>query len=146
MTKAGKTIVIFIAALVTTLVVIVLALFHGYFDRGKFEVRNAQWSTSGQVAVLAERSDHNALSSDIHFVLIGDHLFSPSELRRAYYSPAVIFATAGECLTLRWRDTHNLAVTCTDGSIDQAHINVQQRRSGDVDISYVNIPDRDAIK
>jgi hypothetical protein len=146
MTRAGKTAAILIAVLMIALTAIVFALFHGYFDRGKFEIRNAQWSESGQVAMLVERSDHQALSSDVYFVLIGNHLFSPRELRQAYHSPDVFFAAAADCLTLHWSDSHNLTVTCAGGSINRDHIEVQRRQSGDVNISYVNIPDSDVTR
>jgi len=53
-------------------------LFHGYFDRGQFEVNQVQWSSAKQVAIVAERSDQQALSGYTYFVLIGDHVFSPS--------------------------------------------------------------------
>jgi hypothetical protein len=121
-------------------VAIVFALFRGYFDHGKFEVTKMEWSSSGQLAIVARRSDHEALSGDAYFVLIGDHLFSPTELRRENYSHAVIFSTSRDCLTLRWEDSDNLVVTCGDSSIEPGSINVQQRRSGQVAISYVNIP------
>lgn len=141
MTKAGKRVVILVAGLVCALVMIVCGLFHGYFDRGQFEVKNAEWSPSGRVALIAERSDHGALSSDIYFVLVGDHLFSSTELRHAYYGPAVIFAAAAEdCLALRWKDPRNLVITCGNGSIDRSHINLQRNQVGDVIVSYVNIP------
>jgi len=43
----------------------VYALFHGYFDHGLFEVKQVEWSPSAprRVAVVAERSDHEAMSS-----------------------------------------------------------------------------------
>jgi hypothetical protein len=52
------------------------ALFHGYFDHGQFEIKQFQWSSTGQVAMLAERSDHEALGGLEYYVLIGNHLFT----------------------------------------------------------------------
>jgi hypothetical protein len=94
MTKVGKIAGILIATLTVALVASLIALFHGYFDQGKFEILDAQRSTSGQIAMLAERSDHQAMSSCVHFVVVGDHLFSANELRHAYHSSAVIFSAA----------------------------------------------------
>src|SRR5438874_1937203 len=34
-------------------------LFHGYFDHGEFEIKQFQWSSTNQVAMVAERSDPN---------------------------------------------------------------------------------------
>ena len=117
------------------------ALFRGYFDHGLFEVKQTDWSSSGKVAILAERSDHQALSSSVYFVLIGDHVFSPTELRTAYYRDHGIFAAATDCLSVRWTDPHNLTVSCRGESLDASRIeNVQQHQDGDVKITYVNIP------
>lgn len=114
-------------------------LFHGYFDHGHFEIKQAQWSPSRRVAVVAERSDEQALSSYTYFVLIGDHVYSPSELRHAYYSDAVVFSAASNCLTLHWEGPNTLVVTCSGPHLDQQHIDVEKRKSGEVSISYVNI-------
>ena len=65
------------------------ALFHGYFDHGQFEIKQFQWSSANQVAMLAERSDNQALGGLDYYVLVGNHLFTPDELRHAYHSDAV---------------------------------------------------------
>ncbi|MFL6428644.1 MAG: hypothetical protein ACJ71S_10405 [Acidobacteriaceae bacterium] len=140
MKKTLRTAVIIVCALMIALMVTVYALFHGYFDRGLFEVKQATWSSSKEVAVVAKRSDHQALSGDQYFVLIGDHSFSTRELTHAYHSNAVIFSADSDCLKVHWEDSHKLVVTCHDGSIESTHIAVQQRRSGDVTVSYTNIP------
>ena len=117
------------------------ALFHGYFDHGLFEIKQTEWSPSAprRVAVVAERSDNEAMSSDVCFVLIGDHVFSPTELRRAYHSDAVVFAAASNCLTISWSDPHHLVLSCRDDRIDGAHINARKSIADDVTIAYVNI-------
>ena len=69
MNKTKKLAVGAICALGVALVVIVFALFHSYFDRGKFEVKEANWSSSGRVAMIAERSDHEAVSGDVFCVV-----------------------------------------------------------------------------
>jgi hypothetical protein len=115
-------------------------LFHGYFDPGKFEIKRVQWSTAKQIAVVAERSDNEASGGLEYFVLVGDHLFTETELRHALHSNKPVFSTDRECLTLRWNDPHNLVITCDDKSITPADINVQQHQSGGVTITYVNIP------
>lgn len=134
--------------LILILVLVVLALgwyvlIHGYFDHGLFEIKQVEWSSSTprRVAVVAERSDHEAMSSNIHFVLIGNHVFSPAELRRSYHSDAVVFAAASNCLTIRWSDPHHLVLDCRDDKIDAAHINVRKSIADDVAITYVNIAD-----
>jgi hypothetical protein len=129
-----------VSALGVGLTLMVYALFHGYFDRGLFEVKEKQWSPSNKIAMIAERSDHEAMSSYTYFVVIGDHSFSPSELRHAYYSDAVIFAAAKSCLTLHWESPSKLVVGCNDSSLVPDDIDVQKRQSGEIFISYANIP------
>lgn len=124
----------------------IYALFHGYFDSGLFEIKQVEWSSPSprRVAVVAERSDHQAMSSDQYFVFISDHIPSATELRLTYYSHDVIFRAAGDCLSVRWTDSHSLTITCAMGSPDPlytAGIAVQKRRFGDVAIKYVNIAD-----
>jgi hypothetical protein len=129
-------------ALGISLVGATFALFRGYFDRGLFEVKQTDWSSSGKVAILAERSDHQALNSDVYFVVIGDHVSSPTELRAAYHRNQRIFAAASDCLSVRWTDAHNLSVSCRGEPLDANQIeNVQQHQSGDVAVIYVNIAD-----
>lgn len=123
----------------------VYALFHGYFDHGLFEIKQVEWSPSGprRVALVAERSDHEAMSSDYYFVLIADHIPSAKELRFTYYSHDVIFRAAGDCLNVHWTDPHSLAITCAMGYTDPLYaggIAAQKRKADDVAITYVNIP------
>jgi hypothetical protein len=95
-----------ICVLVVLLVVIAWGLFRGHFDQGQFEVKDTSRSSSGRVAMVAERLDHEAMSSYVYFVLIGDHVFSPAELRAAYHIDHVIFAAASDCLSAHWNDPH----------------------------------------
>lgn len=127
-------------AVVILVGVIVYALFHGSFDHGQFEIKQAQWSSSKEVAVVAERSDQEALSSYMYFVLIADHLPSTAELRRAYHSDAVVFAAASSCVALHWENRQSLIVACNGHPAEPSHIAVQKRQSMGVAISYENIP------
>ena len=89
--QVALTLVFLVGVLLATAVYM---LFHGYFDHGLFEVKQAQWSPSPErrVAVVAERSDHEALGGLEFFVLIKDHVPSPTELRFANHSDDVIFS------------------------------------------------------
>jgi hypothetical protein len=140
MTKIARVVAFVICVLVAGAAVAAYALFHGYFDRGQFGVVQTQWSSSKQVAVVAKRSDQEALDSYTYFVLIGDHLFSPAELRLAYHSNAVVFAAASSCLTLHWEDPNKLVVACNNSSLTPDHIDVQKQHSGEIAIAYANIP------
>jgi hypothetical protein len=117
----------------------VYGLFRGYFDHGQFEVKQSQRSSTNQVAMLAERSDHEALGGLEYYVLVGTHLFTPAELRRAYYSNAVVFNASSDCLTLHWDNPNRLTIKCDGSTIDRDHINTQRQQIGSVVISYENI-------
>lgn len=124
----------------TALLVVIYMWFHGYFDPGKFEIKQVQWCSSRQVAVLAERSDQQALGGLTYFVLIGNHLFTPGELRLAYHSNARVFAASSDCIDLRWESPNKLVITCHGPTIDPGFIDVQKQQSGSVSVLYENIP------
>jgi hypothetical protein len=134
-----RTVIILFACGGTLFVAVVFALFHGYFDRGLFEIKQSRWSTTNRAAMVAERSDHEALGGLEYFVLLGDHVFSPSELRHAYYGNGVIFDAASPCLTLNWKSATQLEIACEGGSVAVDHINQQRHESGDITVSYENI-------
>jgi hypothetical protein len=114
-------------------------LFHGYFDHGQFEIVRFQWSSTHQVAMVARRSDNEALGGLAYYVLIGDHLFTPAELRHAFYSKAVVLDVGRDCLTLRWDQPNRLTVGCSDSTIARDEIDAERRQVGNVVISFENI-------
>jgi hypothetical protein len=140
MKRITKVLSVVVGVLLISLVIVIYGLFHGYFDTGQFEIKEVQWSSPNQVAVLAERSDHDALGSLDYFVLTGDHLLSPAELRHAYYGNAVVFAAETDCLKLHWDGPNRLVIRCAGSALARDHINAQRRQSGHITISYENIP------
>jgi hypothetical protein len=82
MTKLTKISVVAVGAIAIVVTAALYALFHGYFDHGQFEIKRFQWSATNQVAMVAERSDHEALGGLEYYVLIGNHLFTPDERQR----------------------------------------------------------------
>jgi hypothetical protein len=139
MTGYLRTLLVGVGAVAILAMASVYALFHGYFDHGEFEIKQFQWSSANQVAMLAERSDDQALGGLEYYVLVGDHLFTPAELRHALYSDAVIFSTSSNDLTLRWDGPNRLIIGCNGPYLEQQDINVEKKQSGSVSISYVNI-------
>jgi hypothetical protein len=144
MPRITKAILIYsVVACVTAAVGIALVylLFHGYFDRGKFELTATERSPSGALAMLGRRWDNEALSGDSYFVFIGDRVLSSAELRRVYYSDAVIFSAGRDCLSLQWKSATELAITCNDPTaMEPGRIRVEKRQAGPIAISYTNIP------
>jgi hypothetical protein len=140
MTRFSKISVVGVGAVATLTIALVYGLFHGYFDHGQFEITQFQWSsTRDQVAMIAERSDRQALGGLEYYVLIGNHLFTPAELRHAYYSNAVVFNASSDCLALQWEGQNKLTIKCKGSTIDTDDINVQRHQINNVAISYENI-------
>jgi hypothetical protein len=125
--------------LTCTCAVLIYLLFHGYFDRGFFEVKQAVWFSPNLVAMDALRWDNEALGGYQRFVLIGDHVYTPTELRHALYSDAPVFDAAADCLNLRWESQTSLIIECKGRVIDSDHINRQTFQHGAIVISYKNI-------
>jgi hypothetical protein len=92
--------------------------------------------------MIAERSDQQALSGYTYFVLIGDHVYSPPELRHEYYNDAVVFAAADSCLGLRWLGPDSLVIACNGHSMTRGHIDVEKHQSARIAILYENIPSK----
>jgi hypothetical protein len=138
--KRFTTAFVVFASLITIMLVFgIYGLFRGYFDGGTFEITQVQWSPSKQVAIVAERSDKQALGGLTYFVVIDNHVLSPHELKLAYHSDAVVFDAMTACLNLHWESPSRLVVGCKGSYIDQEYINVEKWQSGEVAISYVNI-------
>jgi hypothetical protein len=140
MKKTAKTFTLIVVVLFIAFVWTGYALFHGLFDRGNFEVEQAQWSPSKQLATVARRYDHEALSGDQYFVVIGDHPLSSAELKYSYYHDGVVFRASSSCLSVRWENEHELIVTCGDHSIKADQIAIAKNQVGDIGVIYENIP------
>jgi len=142
MKRTKKTAVLVACVVAGALLLIVSMLFHGYFDPGKFEIKQVRSYSSSQVAVLAERTDHQALGGLTYFVLVGNHLLTPSELRHAYHSDATLFSAGSDCIDLRWESQNHLVITCHGSTMNSSLVDVQKQHSGSISISYENIPIR----
>lgn len=142
MSISRRTTASILGLVITAFAVILYSLFHGFFDHGQFVLEQVESSPSKQVAMVARRSDDEPLDGDVYFVLIGEHVFSPTELRRAYYSEKVIFATSNSCVRLRWQGAAALDVSCSNSVITPKQIDSQSRQSGRVSIWYEDIPAR----
>jgi len=138
MKRTAKILGIVACVFLTLLAIGVYGLFHGYFDHGQFEIKEVQRSPANQVAILAERSDKDALGGLEYFVITGNRVLSPTELRHAYYSDAVVFAAESDCLKLRWDSPNRLVIRCAGPTPDRDHINSQRQQRGA--IAYENIP------
>lgn len=139
MSTMRKTAIVIGCTVVAALAIVLWALFHGYFDRGNFQVVRAISSPQHLFAIVAKRSDNEALSGDQYFVLLEDHILSESQLRHAYYGHRVIFRSDEDCLQVRWNGPNRLVVICCGQSVQEGQIAVEKHRIGNVDIAYENI-------
>ncbi len=141
--KDASRILIIVVGLVSMVGVgLLYSLFHGYFDKGNFEMKQVQWSSANQAAMVVERSDQQALSGYTYFVVIGDHVLSPAELRHEYHGSAVVFAAADSCVDLHWQGPAKLVIACNGQRMKREHIDVEKNQSEDIAILYDNIPSK----
>jgi hypothetical protein len=117
----------------------VYALFYGYFDRGHYEVLHTEISPTGKVAIVAQRSDDQALGGLEYFLVIGDHIYSPRELRHALYSRGVVFSAGMNCFTASWDSATQLTVDCHNDTIPAGEINIELHQFQGTTILYKNI-------
>jgi hypothetical protein len=121
-------------------VALIDALFHGYFDRGQFEVLRSWRSPTNEVAMLVGRfNEHQFLGGLEFYVVVGNHVFTPAELRHALYSDSVIFDTGSDCLMLRWDGPNKLIIKCEGSIVTKDEINVQRQHIDGISIVYQNI-------
>ena len=115
-------------------------LFTGYFDHGKFEIKQTQWSSTHLAAIVAERSDNQALNSDEYSVLLGDHAYSPLGLRKQLHSDAPIFISTDECVSVHWQGPTTLLITCSGHEMAAMHVEYSKSEARGVTIIYEHIP------
>ena len=125
---------------IAVLIVAVFLLLHGYFDRARFEVLRTTRYPSNQIALIAKRSDKQAMNNDQVFVVIADHVSTPDELRHAYYYDGVVFRAGSDCLTARWISQTQLLIGCAAADIDSGSIAVEKKQASSISVSYANIP------
>jgi hypothetical protein len=65
--------------------------FRGNLDPGRFEVLRTARNSENIIAIVAKRSDDQAMSGDQYFVFVADHVYSPTELRAALHPSHMIF-------------------------------------------------------
>jgi len=114
--------------------------FRGNLDPGKFEVLRTTKNSENKIAIVAKRSDHQAMNGDEYFVFVADHIYSPKELRLALHRSPMIFDAADDGLDVRWAGPRELVIECKDCGITKSRINEQLFSSGTISVRYVNFP------
>ena len=128
-----------VLAVVCAVTVFFVLDFKGYLDQGTYEVLKSETSPDGKLAILTRRYDHQALNGDEYFVLIADHRYSTSELRRALHSPQPIFV-ADQTFDFHWISPRELTIECHGCGITRADIDSQRFTEGAIGVRYVGFP------
>lgn len=124
---------------VCAITILIVLLFRGYFDSSTYEVIKSAASGGGLIAILARRSDHQAMNGDNYFVLTENHLYTSSELRRAHHSHEPIF-DADRPYDIRWTTTQSLVIECKDCHVTNSHVNSRRFTDKGIAIRYVGFP------
>jgi hypothetical protein len=128
-------------ATVVCAIAIWLALaFMGVLDSGKFENAQSQTVSQNHIAMLARRSDSTALSGDRYFVVIGSHLYTSSELKRAFYSSRPVFVAGREGLDIYSVASNVLTIECKDCGVSKDLVEKQRFSDDSIVIRYVGFP------
>jgi hypothetical protein len=120
---------------------LIYCLFHGFFDTGSFQI--LQTLRAGKnVAMIATRTDQEALGGYEEFVLVSDHAYSSKELRHAYYYDGLLFRAGRDCLNVKWVSPKELSIECKDGTIVPEGIAVEKKQQNELTVTYVNVPEK----
>jgi hypothetical protein len=129
-----------IAVLCVAVVLFFFLDFRGNLDRGNFEVLRTVKNSDNKIAIVARRTDSEAMSSDLYFVFVGDHVYSPKELRLAVHRTHMIFRADRDGLDVRWAGPQQLIIECKNCEITKDDIDEQRFRSGNISVQYLNFP------
>jgi hypothetical protein len=117
-----------------------LLAFRGDLDSGRFEILQAESVSQTRIAMLVERSDNTALSGNAYFVVIGSHLYSAAELRKALYGSGAVFVVGRPGISLHWQNLKELVISCEDCAITKDTIQKQKWSDKGISISYHDFP------
>lgn len=113
----------------------------GDLDSGSFTLVQAEAAYPKRVAMLVRRSDHHALSGNTYFVVIGDHVFSQPELRKALYRSELVFECGRDGLILHWENLNKLVIECRECKITPDIIQEQRFQvNNNIIIRYSGFP------
>jgi hypothetical protein len=115
--------------------------FRGNLDPGQFEILRTAQNSEKKYAIVAKRSDHEALNGDQYFVLLSDTIYSSNELRVAFHRSPILFSADRDGIEVRWTSPNELVIECQDCGISKTEINTRQSRAANVSIHYVNFPE-----
>ena len=111
-------------------------------DHDRFQIHDVERLDTGRVAMIAMRSAGWINVEHQYFVVLGAHVFSPNELRKAYGEKRVALLVPSDCLATRWESERSLQISCRDRTITSDNIAVQRHYVGDVRVTYDGIPDK----
>jgi hypothetical protein len=111
----------------------------GVLDTAPYSVTQSVVLSPDRIAMVGLRSDEAAMIGYEYFVVIGDHVYSPSELRRSFHSS--VFSTGLGSFTLEREGPNQLLIRCAANcSITKDIVEIQKFSKGDIAIRYVGFP------
>ncbi|HXU21140.1 MAG TPA: hypothetical protein VN788_11205 [Verrucomicrobiae bacterium] len=90
--------------------------------------------------MLARRSDNTALSGDTYFVVIGSHLYTSRELKRAFYSSRPVFVAGRAGLHIYPATPNVLTIECEGCGITKDLVEKQRSSDDGIIVRYVGFP------
>jgi hypothetical protein len=116
----------------------ILAWF-GVFDTAPYSITQSVNLAPGQIAMVGIRSDQTAMVGYEYFVLISDHVYSPTELRRYFHRS--IFSAGTGAFTIEKDSPSELVIRCRPNcGITKDIIETQEFSKGNIKIRYVGFP------
>ena len=114
--------------------------YQGVANSEKLQILQIAYGAPNRVAMIVERSDHAALSGSTFFVLISDHAYPMSELRKRIYGLDPVFVAGREGLDIHWSGPNELEIECHSCGITPDIVEKQLYSKIGVAIRYVGFP------
>ena len=103
-------------------------------------VRNVVSPDNALSALLVQRRGHDALSSDVYYVLlVNSHQPMPS-LPRAIHDKPILVATHAHELVLKWSGPKRVDLICDSCGIKKIDVIEKNEKWDSVDVAYIGLP------
>jgi hypothetical protein len=103
-------------------------------------VRNVTSPDSALSALLVQRRGHDALSSDVYYVLLLDSHDVTPNLPRAIHDKPILVATHAQGLVLEWSGPRKIDLICDGCGITKIDVIERNEKRDSVDVGYVGFP------
>ena len=92
-------------------------------------------------AMLVRRRSHEALTSDVYYVLVVDEGYNLSDLAKTAHSDdPVLVATSAETVRIRWVDDIHIELICDQCGITKIDVMEKKEKLKSIEIAYKGFP------